>query len=242
MSHPVVSKEEWLAARKDLLVKEKELTRARDTLNEARRALPWEPVTKDYIFDTPSGPKSLSELFDGRSQLIVYHFMFAPDWDEGCVGCSFLADHVDGAIPHMRQADVSFVAISRAPLSVTEPYKKRMGWKFPWVSSAGNDFNYDYQVAFRDDDVADGNIVYNYREMPVIKDLNDLHGTSVFAKDENGAVFHTYSNYARGGEQTIATLMWLDLVPKGRNETETMNWVRRHDQYEDAPKAANCCH
>lgn len=242
MSHPVVSKQEWLAARTELLVKEKELTRARDKLNEARRALPWEPVTKDYIFDAPSGPKSLSELFDGRSQLIVYHFMFAPDWEEGCVGCSFLADHVDGAIPHIRQADANFVAVSRAPLSVIEPYKRRMGWKFPWLSSAGNDFNYDYQVAFRDEDAVDGNVVYNYREMPVMKDLNDLPGTSIFVKDENGEIFHTYSNYARGGEQTLGALMWLDLVPKGRNEKETMNWVRRHDQYEEAPNSAVGCH
>ena len=242
MSHSVVSSEEWLNARRELLVKEKELTRARDRLNEARRALPWERVTKDYIFDAPSGPKSLGELFDGRSQLIVYHFMLAPDWKEGCVGCSFLADHVDGALAHIRQADANFVAVSRAPLQKIEDYRKRMGWKFPWVSAEGSDFNYDYQASFRDEDVASGTLNYNYTDIPAMGDLKDLHGTSIFAKNESGEIFHTYSTYARGAEQTLGTLMWLDLLPKGRNEEGTMNWVRRHDQYEDAPKAASCCH
>jgi predicted dithiol-disulfide oxidoreductase (DUF899 family) len=242
MPHAVVSREEWLEARKALLVQEKEHTRARDRLNEARRALPWEPVTKEYIFDTPSGPKSLKELFGDCSQLIVYHFMLAPDWEEGCVGCSFLADHLDGAIVHLKQGDAAFVAASRAPLDKIEAYKKRMGWKFPWVSASGSDFNYDYQASFRDEDIASGTINYNYTEMPAMGDLKDLHGTSVFAKGEDGRVYHTYSTYARGAEQTLTTLMLLDLVPKGRNEEGTMNWVRRHDQYEDAPKPATCCH
>ncbi|MGV1870511.1 DUF899 domain-containing protein [Agrobacterium rosae] len=242
MPHAVVSREEWLEARKALLVKEKELTRARDRLNEARRALPWEPVTKEYIFDTPSGPKSLGELFGNRSQLIVYHFMLAPDWEEGCVGCSFFADHVDGAMAHLEAGDAAFVAASRAPLDKIEAYKARMGWKFPWVSADGSDFNYDYQASFRDEDVASGTIHYNYTDMPAMGDLKDLHGTSVFAKGEDGTIYHTYSTYARGAEQTLTTLMLLDLVPKGRNEEGTMNWVRRHDQYEDAPKAASCCH
>jgi predicted dithiol-disulfide oxidoreductase (DUF899 family) len=242
MPHEVVSREEWLEARKALLVQEKEHTRARDRLNEARRALPWEPVTKEYIFDTPSGPKSLKELFGDCSQLIVYHFMLAPDWEEGCVGCSFLADHLDGAIVHLKQGDAAFVAVSRAPLDKVEAYKKRMGWKFPWVSASGSDFNYDYQASFRDEDIASGTINYNYTEMPAMGDLKDLHGTSVFAKGEDGRIYHTYSTYARGAEQTLTTLMLLDLVPKGRNEEGTMNWVRRHDQYEDAPKPATCCH
>lgn len=242
MSHAVVSPEEWLDARKKLLVLEKEATRARDRLNEARRQLPWEKVSKDYVFETPSGPKNLEQLFDGRSQLIVYHFMLAPDWEEGCVGCSFFADHVDGSVIHMQHADATFVAVSRAPLAKIEAYKSRMGWKFPWVSSTGSDFNYDYQASFRDEELSDGQITYNYREMPPMGDTKDLHGISVFAKAENGEVFHTYSTYARGCEQTIGTLMLLDLVPKGRNEESTMNWVRRHDQYEDAPKAASCCH
>ncbi|POO56385.1 DUF899 domain-containing protein [Agrobacterium rosae] len=242
MPHAVVSREEWLEARKVLLVKEKELTRARDRLNEARRALPWEPVTKEYIFNTPSGPKSLGELFGNRSQLIVYHFMLAPDWEEGCVGCSFFADHVDGAMAHLEAGDAAFVAASRAALDKIEAYKARMGWKFPWVSADGNDFNYDYQASFRDEDVASGTIHYNYTDMPAMGDLKDLHGTSVFAKGEDGQIYHTYSTYARGAEQTLTTLMLLDLVPKGRNEEGTMNWVRRHDQYEDAPKAASCCH
>jgi predicted dithiol-disulfide oxidoreductase (DUF899 family) len=242
MSHAVVSQKEWLEARKNLLVLEKEATRARDRLNEARRELPWEKVSKDYIFEAPSGPKNLSELFDGRSQLIIYHFMLAPDWEEGCVGCSFFADHVDGSVIHMQHADATFVAVSRAPLAKIEAYKTRMGWKFPWVSAGDSDFNYDYQASFRDEELSDGGINYNYREIPPMGDLKDLHGISVFAKDENGEVFHTYSTYARGCEQTIGTLMLLDLVPKGRNEDGVMNWVRRHDQYEDVPKAASCCH
>lgn len=242
MSNAVVSRQEWLEARKALLVKEKELTRARDRLNEARRALPWEPVTRDYVFDTASGPKSLGELFGHCSQLLVYHFMLAPDWEEGCVGCSFLADHLDGAVVHLKAGDAAFVAVSRAPLEKIEAYKARMGWKFPWVSSSGNDFSYDYQVSFRDEDVASGTITYNYRDIPAMGELKDLPGASAFAKGEDGRIYHTYSTYARGAEQVISTLMLLDLMPKGRNEEGTMNWVRRHDQYEDAPKASGCCH
>ncbi|NWJ25137.1 thioredoxin family protein [Rhizobium sp. RM] len=243
MSHPVVSKEEWLAARRDLLVKEKELTRARDRLNEARRALPWEPVAEDYVFDAPSGPKSLSELFGKCSQLIVYHFMLAPDWEEGCTGCSFLADHIDGAVIHLKHADANFVAVSRAPLEKIEAYKKRMGWKFPWVSSNGNEFNFDYRVSFRDEDIASGTITYNYRDMPAEEGLNEMPGFSIFVKGEDGKIYHSYSTYARGAEETLGTMMMLDLVPKGRNEEEIMDWVRRHDQYEDQPKAAAaCCH
>lgn len=242
MPHAVVSKEEWLEARKALLVKEKELTRARDRLNEARRALPWEPVTGEYIFDTPSGPKSLAELFGTCSQLLVYHFMLAPDWEEGCVGCSFLADHFDGAVAHLKAGDTAFVAVSRAPLDKIEAYKARMGWKFPWISSHANDFNYDYHVSFRDEEVASGTITYNYRDIPAMGDLKELPGASVFAKGEDGRIYHTYSTYARGAEQAISTLMLLDFMPKGRNEESTMNWVRRHDQYEETPKAAGCCH
>ncbi|KQO79730.1 thioredoxin family protein [Rhizobium sp. Leaf262] len=242
MQNAVVSKEKWLEARRALLAQEKELTRARDRLNEARRALPWELVSKDYSFDTPEGRKSLEDLFGASSQLIVYHFMLAPDWEEGCVGCSFFADHVDGAIIHLQHGDAAFVAVSRAPLAKVEAYRKRMGWKFPWVSAEGSDFNYDYQASFSDDDVASGTITYNYTDMPAMGELKDLHGISVFAKGDDGQIYHTYSTYARGAEQTLTTLMLLDLVPKGRNEEGTMDWVRRHDQYEDAPKAASCCH
>lgn len=242
MPHAVVSREDWLEARKELLVKEKELTRARDRLNAARRALPWEPVSKEYIFDTPSGPQSLDELFGKCSQLLVYHFMLAPEWEEGCVGCSFLADHLDGAVVHLKAGDAAFVAVSRAPLEKIEAYKARMGWKFPWVSARASDFNYDYQASFRDEEVASGTITYNYREIAPIAELQDLHGASVFAKGDDGKIYHTYSTYARGAEEAISTLMWLDLVPKGRNEEGTMNWVRRHDDYEEAPKATACCH
>jgi predicted dithiol-disulfide oxidoreductase (DUF899 family) len=242
MTHPVVSQEEWTKARRDLLVREKEMTRARDRLNEARRALPWVRVEKDYRFDTPSGGKSLAELFDGRDQLFVYHFMLAPDWEEGCVGCSFLADHIDGALIHIQHGGVSVVAVSRAPMEKIKSYKARMGWKFPWVSAAGSDFNYDYQASFRDEDLASGAITYNYRDIPPIGELKDLHGLSVFAKNDKGEIFHTYSAYARGCEEIIGTLMLLDLVPNGRNEETTMGWVRRHDQYPDAPNTESCCH
>ena len=230
----VVSRDEWLAARKQFLEREKEVTQQIDQLSAERRDLPWVKVEKDYFFDTPNGRKSLSDLFDGRSQLIVYHFMFSPDWNEGCVGCSFFSDHVDGPNQHLQHHDVTFVAVSRAPLAKLEAYKKRMGWHFPWVSSSESDFNYDFHVSFTKDEIARGTAFYNF-EMSKIS-TEDLHGTSVFIKDDTGAIFHTYSAYARGDERGLGAYMFLDLTPRGRQENgpnfNLTDWVRRHDKYE----------
>lgn len=239
--HPVVSREDWLVAREALLLKEKEETRLRDRVNAERLALPWVRIEKDYAFDTPAGRRSLAGLFDGRSQLVVYHFMLGPDWDAGCPGCSFLADHLDGALPHLQHHDVSLVAVSRAPLAKIEAYKRRMGWRFPWVSSYGSDFNYDFHVSFSAEDLAKGGVFYNFTQTPTASAHDELPGLSAFYKNEAGAVFHTYSSYARGPEELIGTYMILDRAPKGRNETEIMDWIRRHDEYEDAPKATSCC-
>jgi predicted dithiol-disulfide oxidoreductase (DUF899 family) len=244
MQHKIVSRDEWIAARKAHLAREKELTRLRDRLSAERRALPWVKVEKEYVFDTPEGKKTLADLFGGRSQLVVRHFMFSPDWEEGCVGCSFGADHVDGANQHLTHHDVTFVAISRAPLAKLEAYKRRMGWRFPWVSSAGSDFNYDYHVSFTPAEIAKGKVYYNYETADA--SIDELPGSSVFYKDEAGNIFHTYSSYGRGNEEAIGTYMLLDLTPKGRNETgphhNLMDWVRRHDQYENAERVGACCH
>ena len=238
MQHnPIVSREEWLAARTALLVKEKEETRLRDKINAERLALPWVKVDKTYAFDTPDGRKTLTELFDGRSQLMVYHFMLGPDWSAGCSGCSFLADHLDGAITHLNHHDVTMVAVSRAPLAKIEAYRTRMGWHFPWVSSFGSDFNFDYKVSFTKEELAAGDVSYNFRQIPGAQAHDELPGLSAFVKDESGQVFHTYSSYARGAEELIGTLMILDRAPRGRNETKGMDWMRRHDEYEDKPKA-----
>jgi predicted dithiol-disulfide oxidoreductase (DUF899 family) len=236
--HAVVSQEEWLAARKALLLKEKEATHLRDKINAERLALPWVKVEKEYVFETPKGKKSLAELFEGRSQLVVYHFMLGPGWAAGCPGCSFLSDHFDGALPHLEHHDVTLVAVSRAPLAEIEAYKRRMGWRFPWASSSGSDFNYDYNVSFTKEDLASGKILYNFAEMqvPAGSSATEQPGLSAFYKDENGEIFHTYSSYARGNEEWIGTLMILDRAPKGRNESKTMDFVRRHDEYDDAPK------
>ncbi|MGH9614734.1 MAG: DUF899 domain-containing protein [Bryobacteraceae bacterium] len=241
--YPVVSQKEWLTARKALLAKEKEATHLRDKINAERLALPWVKVEKKYIFDTPKGKKTLADLFEGRSQLLTYHFMLGPGWAAGCPGCSFLSDHIDGALPHLEHHDVTYTAVSRAPLPEIEAYKKRMGWRFPWASAFGSDFNYDYHVSFDKDDLASGKVVYNFTETPVPADSADteLPGLSAFYKDEAGDIFHTYSSYARGGEELIGTLMILDRAPKGRNEKTTMDFVRRHDEYQDAPKAHDCC-
>ncbi len=236
--HKIVSEAAWTEARKRLLAREKELTDLQEKVAEERRALPWVKVTKDYVFDTPKGRKALSQLFDGRSQLIVYHFMFGPDWKEGCVGCSFLADHIDGANQHLMHHDVTLMAVSRAPLEKLQTYEKRMGWKFPWASSEASDFNYDFHVSFTKDQIAKGGATYNFE--PYSGDMEDLHGTSVFIKDKDGAIYHTYSAYARGDERSLGTYMWLDITPKGRNEGEggnLTNWVKRHDQYETAQAA-----
>jgi len=240
MDHPkIVSRNEWLAARKAHLVKEKELTRMRDRLSAERRELPWVKVEKEYAFDTPEGKKTLAHLFEGRSQLIVHHFMWRWDLGQGCVSCSFEADHAEGAIVHLENHDVTYVRVSRAPLAELEAYKKRMGWRAKWVSSYGSDFNYDYHVSFTKDDLAKGKVCYNYE---MTEGFDELDGLSVFYKDEAGDVFHTYSSYARGNEEVIGAFIYLDITPKGRNETTIMDWVRRHDEYDAAEESAACCH
>jgi predicted dithiol-disulfide oxidoreductase (DUF899 family) len=238
MNNPVrpriVSRDKWLTARKKLLAKEKQLTHQRDALNTERRELPWVKVEKDYVFDGPNGKQTLAELFQGRNQLVVYHFMFGPEWEEGCPSCSFNMDHVDGMLVHLAQRDVTFVAISRAPISKIEAFKKRMGWRFKWVSSHENDFNYDYHVSFTPEEMAKGQVYYNFgmNEFP----SEEAPGISVFYKDQTGEIFHTYSSYARGTETVLGTYSYLDLVPKGRDEDDlafTMSWVRHHDRYDD---------
>jgi predicted dithiol-disulfide oxidoreductase (DUF899 family) len=215
------------------MTREKELTKLQDEVSHQRREMPWVKVGKEYSFETANGKKTLAELFDGRSQLIIYHFMLGPGSKAGCVGCSFFGDHIDGPNLHLAHHDVSFVAVSRAPLAEIEAYKKRMGWRFNWVSSFGSDFNYDFHVSFKKDDLASGNVYYNFETTKATTE--DLHGTSVFIKDETGVVFHTYSAYARGDERGLGAYMFLDLTPKGRNETgpnyNLMDWVRRHDEY-----------
>jgi predicted dithiol-disulfide oxidoreductase (DUF899 family) len=239
----IASHEDWLAARKALLAREKELTHLRDAVSAARRELPWEKVEKDYVFDTPTGKKTLSDLFEGRSQLAVYHFMLTPGSDHICPGCSFLSDHTDAARQHFEHADLSFVAISRVPLDHIERVKKRMGWRFPWVSSAGTTFNFDYGVSFTDEQIADGKASYNYGTVPNEGPhaSSDLHGTSIFAKDAAGNVYHTYSSYARGNELLAGAFIWLDLTPKGRNENGTMSWVKLHDEYDAGPESVHDC-
>lgn len=238
----IVSREEWLEARRRLLQLEKEETRLRDKVRAERRALPWVRMDKDYVFHAPDGEKRLADLFDGRSQLIVYHFMLGPDWDAGCTGCSFHSDHVGGALVHLNNHDVTYVAVSRAPIEKIEAYRKRMGWKFPWVSSYGSEFNFDFHVSFTPEELASGSVRYNFTEIPREQAHDELPGLSAFYKNEKGEIFHTYSTYARGGEELIGTLMILDRAPFGRNEETTMNFVKRHDEYEQAPEASSCCH
>jgi predicted dithiol-disulfide oxidoreductase (DUF899 family) len=235
----IASREDWLAARKWLLGKERELTHLRDQVNAERRALPWVRVEKTYVFDGPNGNETLADLFDGRSQLAIYHFMLTPGSDHVCDGCAFLADHVDAARMHFEHADLSFAAVSRAPWSQIDPVRRRMGWRFKWVSSAGNDFNYDYHVSFTQEQIAKGETDYNYGTTPYAH--VDLPGTSIFAKDQQGRVFHTYSSYSRGGELLLGAFNWLDLTPKGRNESGTMSWVRRHDEYAKSGGGADEC-
>jgi predicted dithiol-disulfide oxidoreductase (DUF899 family) len=229
---PVVSREEWIAARKRLLQQEKALTRQRDQVSAARRAMPWVRVDKAYVFDTPAGKRTLADLFDGRSQLIIHHFMMGPEWKEGCPGCSFLADHIDGAMQHLVHHDVMLTVVARAPLANIETFRKRMGWGFRWVSSYGSDFNSDYGVTFTGEDLARGPTSYNY-EVREEQTEGEAPGISVFYKDDKGDVFHTYSSYARGGDILIGAYNYLDLTPKGRNEEGTMDWMRHHDRYED---------
>ena len=230
----VVSPQEWVAARKELLAKEKEFSRLRDALSQQRRDLPWEKVEKAYAFEGPGGKESLADLFDGRSQLVIYHFMFDPDWDEGCKSCSFLADHYNPSIIHLKHRDVTMVTVSRAPLEKLEAFKHRMGWNFKWVSSLGSDFNSDYHVSFKPEDLEKKQVYYNYTEQSF--PVTEGPGISVFYKDESGDVFHTYSSYARGLDMFLGAYHLLDIVPKGRDEAEfsySMEWLRHHDRYGD---------
>jgi len=230
-NHPVVSRKEWLAARTAFLEKEKAFTRQRDELNRERRELPWERVDKVYAFDGPDGKETLADLFEGRSQLVVYHFMFAPDWDAGCPHCSFWADNFNGAIVHMNHRDVTMVAISRAPYDKLAAYKRRMGWAFKWVSSGDTDFNFDYHVSFTPQEVAAKDAFYNFRAQNPV--MPDREGCSVFVKDAIGTVFHTYSAYARGIDLLNTSYNYIDLTPKGRDEGDrSQYWVRRHDEYD----------
>ena len=234
--HAVVMHDEWLAARKVLLEKEKAFTRERDELSRLRRELPWERVETAYVFDGPDGEETLAGLFAGRSQLIVYHFMFDPDWDEGCMACSFLADHYAPAIVHLAQRDVTLVTASRAPLARIETFRERMGWRFKWVSSLRSDFNRDYGVTFTPEEVAGGEVVYNYAATAF--PMTEGPGISVFCKDQSGAVFHTYSSYARGLDMFIGAYHLLDIVPRGRDEDDlafSMEWLRHRDRYPESP-------
>ena len=233
--HKVVSHEEWIDARKQLLAKEKEFTRMREELTRQRQELPWERVEKNYTFAGPDGEESLADLFAGRSQLIVYHFMFDPDWDDGCKICSMLADHYDPLVVHLAHRDVTMVTISRAPIEKLQAYQRRMGWRFKWLSSLESDFNWDYQASTTPEQIEQQQVYYNYRQGAAFP-ATEMPGISAFYKDADGQVFHTYSAYARGLETFLGIYNLLDIVPKGRNEAElpyNMAWVRPHDQYED---------
>ncbi len=242
--HAVVTHDEWIAARKQLLVRERELTHLRDRIASDRRNLPWERVDKNYLFDTPEGPRALSALFGKHRQLIVQHFMFAPDWEQGCKSCSYMADHTDGMTVHLAQRDIAFVAISRAPIATIERFRQRMGWHFNWVSSHDTDFNYDYGVSFLPEQHATGKVHYNYCDQ-YFPDV-EAPGISVFYKDDDNNIFHTYSTYSRGVEVMMGAYSLIDLTPIGRNERDVpdkMQWVRHHDRYDVSEAgAASCCH
>lgn len=244
LDHEVVSKSEWLKAAAEFLAKEKELTRLSDELSRQRRELPWTRVDKNYVFEGPQGLLSLAELFGGRSQLAVYHFMFGPDWTEGCPGCSYVTDHINGAVEHLRGRDVTLVLVSRGPLQKLAAFKQRMGWRIPWFSSGGCDFNRDFGVTFTKDEVASGAPLYNFGTTPPHGE--ESPGLSFFTKDAGGAIFHTYSTYTRGLETLLGTYMLLDRAPKGRDEaglSSPMSWVRHHDKYEPTVQGiAPCCH
>jgi predicted dithiol-disulfide oxidoreductase (DUF899 family) len=254
MQNPVVSRDEWLAARKQFLAKEKAFTRLRDELTAERQTLPWVKIDKTYLFDGPNGPESLADLFAGRSQLVIKHFMFGPDWSEGCVGCSFEMDNVNGALVHLEHHDVSYVAVARAPFEKLAAFRRRMGWDIKFVSSYNNDFNFDFHVSFHPDEISKGEAYYNYERRNNVAD--EMSGRSIFYKDEAGDIFHTYSSFARGGEMNLVAYAVLDVTPKGRNETINGNltdWVRHHDRYDAggfvsatgyvAPEDADdCCH
>jgi predicted dithiol-disulfide oxidoreductase (DUF899 family) len=240
-----VSRDKWLEARRDLLAAEKDLTRRSDQVAALRRQLPWVRIDKTYVFDAPDGRRTLADLFDGRRQLMVQHFMLGPGWEQGCPSCSYMADHADGMTVHLAHRDVTFVAVSRAPLAEIERFRRRMGWRFPWVSSYDSDFNYDFKVSFTPEEIATGKIDYNYGKWSLTGE--EWPGVSVFRKDDAGDIFHTYSTYGRGVEVMMGTYRMLDLTPNGRAERDDtpykMEWVRHHDRYApEAPaKAASCC-
>lgn len=232
-SHVTVSHEVWVEARKALLLKEKELSHLREELSAARRDMPWEKVEKDYVFTGPGGQENLADLFEGRDQLIIYHFMYGPDWDEGCKSCSFMADHFDPAIVHLNQRSVTMVVASNAPLDKLEAFRKRMRWSFKWLSAIGSSFNQDYQVTFSQEEVDSGSVHYNYKDQSF--PMTEAPGLSVFMKDDEGAIYHTYSTYARGLDPMLTTYQYLDLVPKGRDEGRLpfpMSWIGLHDSYD----------
>jgi predicted dithiol-disulfide oxidoreductase (DUF899 family) len=242
---PVVSDDRWLEQRVSLLEREKALTRLHDEVAQARREMPWRRIAKDYVFDTPAGKRRLADLFAGRRQLLVQHFMFGPGWEQGCPSCSYMADHTDGMTIHLAHRDITFVAVSRAPLADILRFRERMGWKFDWVSSNGSDFNFDFHVSFTQEELAAGEVAYNYRKgyFPA----EEAPGISVFCKDDAGDVFHTYSTFGRGVEVMMGTYMMMDLTPQGRGERDVfykMEWVRHHDRYapesrfEPAPEKA----
>lgn len=238
-NHEVVSSQQWLEARKQLLQKEKEFTKLRDELTQLRRKLPWEKVEKEYSFESKQGRQTLADLFGDRSQLIVYHFMFGPDWPEGCKACSLLADHYDPLVVHLKQRDVALVTVSRAPLATLQAYQQRMDWTFPWVSSLGSDFNWDFNVSFEPEALESSMANYNYQSGTTFPST-EAPGISTFFKDEAGQVYHTYSAFARGLENFLGVYSFLDIVPKGRDEgglSFPMEWIRHHDRYESAPDA-----
>lgn len=242
MKHPIVSESEWLAARKQHLLREKDLLRQLDDLRRQRRELPWMKVEKPYLFAGPRGTETLAGLFGDCSQLVVQHFMFGPDWPEGCVGCSFQADHVDAAFVHLRHHDIAFAAVSRAPFPLLAAFRRRMGWQFHWVSSCGSDFNYDFGVSFAAADLASGTARYNFETREL--DSEEMPGVSVFFKDEDGSIYRTYSAYGRGVEQLVGAYNYLDIAPRGRNETgpafDLTDWVKHRDKYE-VTASRSCC-
>ncbi|MBB6096071.1 putative dithiol-disulfide oxidoreductase (DUF899 family) [Povalibacter uvarum] len=242
MKHPIVSESEWFAARRHHLLREKDLLRQLDELRQQRRELPWVRVTKPYVFTGPKGEETLADLFGECSQLIIQHFMFAPDWVEGCVGCSFQADHVDSSFVHLRHHDVAFAAVSRAPYVKIDAFRRRMGWQFHWVSSQGSDFNFDFGVSFTAEDLARGAVSYNFETREL--DSEEMPGVSVFYRDETGAIFRTYSAYGRSAEHLTGAYNYLDMAPKGRNETgpafDLTDWVRHHDRYESTAPHSRC--
>jgi predicted dithiol-disulfide oxidoreductase (DUF899 family) len=242
-THPTVSHAEWIEARKALLAKEKNHMREGDAIAAERRALPWVKVEKRYVFETEGGKKSLAELFGRCSQLIVHHLMYAPDWDAACPGCSFQAEHIDGPARHLAHHNVRIVAVSRAPIDKILAYRKRMGWRFEWVSSLGSEFNYDFHVSFTQEQLAKGKVNYNFGTIDTDPryQSEELPGVSVFVKDESGEVFHTYSTYARGLDMLLDANHYLDLTPEGRNDAAYPNWPRRHDEYGDGDAAKPCC-